>query len=107
MAWPADEYVEPSYVPIWRRKRWLFAGALILVAITATLYIIHGRSEIARQLAAIRARGEPTSLDELETYPGRPPFRRMPRNSWRSWRACRWRPTGLRASSSMSGQEPS
>lgn len=73
MTWSTDESDLPSYVPIWRRKRWLFAGALTVVAIAATLYVVHGRSEIARQLAAIRARGEPTSLDELESYPASPP----------------------------------
>lgn len=62
------EYFVQSTKPIWRRWRWILAAAVIvLLAVSAVLYV-RGQTEIAQQFAAIRARGEPTSMDELEAY---------------------------------------
>ncbi|HEY2838952.1 MAG TPA: hypothetical protein VGJ26_07380 [Pirellulales bacterium] len=73
MVWSTDEIAEPERKPFWRRKRWWFAGALAVVSLAVILQVVKNRSEIARQLAAIRDRGEPTNLAELELYYKSPP----------------------------------
>jgi len=57
----------------WRRWRWPLAGALVLVVLASVAYIARARSAFAQQIAALRARGEPTSLTELADYYPAPP----------------------------------
>jgi len=58
---------------IWRRWRWRFAGALGLFALVVAVYIIQGYRRLDRQLAEIRACGEPVSMEELAEYYTYPP----------------------------------
>ncbi|HEY2838951.1 MAG TPA: hypothetical protein VGJ26_07375 [Pirellulales bacterium] len=84
MTWPAEEIADPKHKPFWRRKRWMFAGAFALVGFAASIYVVTGWSEVARLKAAIRARGEPVTHDELAEYYARPPADRDATRLWLS-----------------------
>jgi len=68
-----DESFEQAHTPIWRRKRWWFAGVVAIAGFVLALYVVSGWNETARQIRAIRARGEPTNWSELADYYTSPP----------------------------------
>jgi hypothetical protein len=68
-----DEQDARTSRPVWRKWRWAVAGSIGLFVIVLGLANLLGRSAVATRLAEIRARGEPTSYDELEAYYVAPP----------------------------------
>jgi len=64
------EYVRPSR---WRKWWWWIAGGIGMGAFLTSLYFLSGWGSVAKQIAAIRARGEPITMDELAAYYPYPP----------------------------------
>jgi hypothetical protein len=71
---PVKNIVAP--IPHRRRARWLLRGfvavPIVFLVVAALLWCAQSRT-VARKLAAIRERGEPTTLAELDAFYKRPP----------------------------------
>jgi len=82
MTEPGGSRDEQYRKPFWRQGRWRLVGAILFVAMLALVYLCSGWEGVRRQMGAIRARGEPVTMQELSDYYTYPPAEQDATQLW-------------------------